>query len=418
VRLLILAKHYLPHYSALSVRLSNVARRFCEKNKDIKIKIVVFDPEGAELGESDGSEERIEVKRYKRQFFPPYLFLPQSLNPLLLAWWMRIIQREIEAFHPDAVLATTPPFVPVNAYYLAAKVSGRRVPYVVDYRDDLSSYIDGFANQKRFYAKYPLKATNLLMSSLLFACIGNASLVSVVNETLQEKLLRRNPKVILVPNGINLDEMAHVAAGFNRESVLMKNGIKRDDSKVVAYLGDLDMPYYMPEAILEPMKKLKDAGRDLIYAVIGDGRHKKTLKKRAEELGLEAQVYLLGRMKHREALELLTASDLAFYTLRKGDAQSSHAIPTKVYEYIGCRLPILAVADRGSAISELISSRGIGISVGWDELDRMETALRELLDSRAFSENLEVNHAYFMDRFDRNRGIDLLYEELIKLHDA
>jgi len=85
---------------------------------------------------------------------------------------------------------------------------------------------------------------------------------------------------------------------------------------------------------------------------------------------------------------------------------------------MGCKLPILAVADPGSAISEFISIRGLGISVGWDELDRMEPALRELLDSRAFSKNLEFNHAYFMDKFDRNRGIDLLYEKLIKLHDA
>jgi uncharacterized protein YlaN (UPF0358 family) len=48
----------------------------------------------------------------------------------------------------------------------------------------------------------------------------------------------------------------------------------------------------------------------------------------------------------------------------------------------------------------------------------MEPALRELLDREDFSKNLEANHAYFLDIFDRNRGIDLLYEELIKLHGA
>jgi hypothetical protein len=138
----------------------------------------------------------------------------------------------------------------------------------------------------------------------------------------------------------------------------------------------------------------------------------------AEEIGLRSSVNLVGNMSHKDAMELLLASDVAFYTLQKGYSQASHAIASKVYEYIGCKLPILAVADPGSAISELISSQCIGISVGWDELERMEPALRELLDREDFSKNLEANHAYFLDIFDRNRGIDLLYEELIKLHGA
>jgi glycosyltransferase involved in cell wall biosynthesis len=415
VRLLILAKHYLPYYSALSVRLSNMARRFCQKDKDIEIRIVVFDPDGPEFGESDGSEERIEVRRYSRGFFPASLLQPQSLNPLLLVWWAKIILGEIDDFHPDVVMATTPPFVPVTAYYLAARISGRRSPYVVEYRDDLSSYIDNIAGHKRFYAKYPLKVANLLMSSLLFDCIRNASLVSVVNETLQRQLLRKNPKVILVPNGINAEEIAEVAAGFNREAVLRKNGIDDRDSKVVAYIGDLNWPYYMPEVILEPIKKLKDQGLEISYAVVGDGSRREILERRSREMGLDSSVYLLGRKDHRDAIELLMASDVAFYTLAKGDAQSNHAISTKIYEYMGCNLPILAVSDRGSAISELIESKSLGISLGWDELERMEISLIDLLQSRTYKENLEANHAYILDRYDRNRGIDLLYEKLMEI---
>jgi len=415
MRLLILAKHYLPYYSALSVRLSNMARRFCEKNRDIEIKIVVFDPDGPEFGESDGSEERIEVRRYSRGFIPASLLAPQSLNPLLLAWWIRIILGEIEDFHPDVVMATTPPFVPVTAYCLAARISGRRSPYVVEYRDDLSSYIDNIADHKWFYAKYPLKAANLLMSSLLFDCIRHASLVGVVNETLQRKLLRENPKVILVPNGINVEEMAEVAGGLNREAVLRKNGINDLDSRVVAYIGDLNWPYYMPEVILETIKKLNGQGFKISYAVVGDGSRREILERKSRELGLDSSVHLLGRKNHREAIELLMASDVAFYTLQEGDAQSNHAISTKVYEYIGCKLPIFAISDRGSAISELLKAKGVGIPLGWDELDRMEISLRELLASRTYKENLEANHAYFLDKFDRNKGIDLLYEKLMEM---
>jgi len=418
MRLLILAKHYLPYYSALSVRLSNMVRRFYQKNEDIKIKIVVFDPEGPELGENDGSEERVEVKRYSKHFLPAFLLLPQSLNPLLLAWWTKIILGEVEAFNPDVVMATTPPFVPVTAYCLAARISGRRIPYVVEYRDDLSSYIDNVADHQRCYVKYPLKAANRLMSSLLMTCIRNATLVSAVNETLQRKLFSENQRIISVPNGINIEEIAEVATEFNREVVLRKNGINDQDSKVIAYIGDLNWPYYMPEVILEPIKKLNDQGFKIIYAVVGDGSRREILERRSKALGLSRSVYLLGRKDHRDAIELLMASDLAFYTLQKGDAQSHHAISTKIYEYIGCKLPIFAISDEGSAISELLKSTSVGISLGWDELDRMDVSLRELLASSAYRERLEAKHAYFLDRFDRNKGIDLLYERLMEMMEA
>ena len=415
MRLLILAKHYLPYYSALSVRLSNMARRFCEKNRDIEIKIVVFDPDGPEFGESDGSEERIEVRRYSRRFFPPSLLAPQSLNPLLLAWWIRIILGEINEFHPDVVLATTSPFAPVTGLYLATLIGRRKVPYIVDYRDDLTSYIESIAEQSRSYVKYPLKAANLLMSGLLFSSIRKASLVSAVDETLQIELSKKNPRVLLVPNGIDVQEINELREHFSRHAALQKNGIPDTGSKIVVYIGDLNLSYNMPEVIFKPIRTLRDEGRDLIFIIIGNGIRKTFIKKMAEEMGLGGAAYFVGNMSHKNAMELLLASDVAFYTLQKGYSQSSHAIASKIYDYMGCKLPILAVADPGSAISEFISIGGLGISVEWEKAGEMELALREILDSEVYKKNLDSRYASFIDEFDRYKGIDLLYEKLMEM---
>ena len=412
VKLLVFAKQYLPEISAQSIRISQIARRFCQKDLDLRVRIVAFDPDGKRIGESDGSEGNIEVKRYNR-ILPSYAFKPQSLNPLLLAKWIRIALKEINTLDPDIVLATTPPFTPTIALYVASKICRKRFAYIVDYRDDLSSVIDRMADLRRSYIKYPLKVANMLMSYLLFRSIKSASLVSTVNESLRKELQKKNDNVLLVPNGLDLEELGGIAANFDRNRVLVKNGIVNANSKIISYLGDLDMPYYMPEAILEPLKHLRIEGYNLVYVIIGNGKRRDIIEKKAKEMGIQDYVYLMGRKSHKDAMELLMASDLAFHTLQKSDPQARHAIATKVYEYLGCKLPILVVADKGSAVSELVNENEVGLSVSWDEMDRIGFALRDILDHPdVYKNNFEKRYQDFLDRFDRNKGIDRLYENI------
>jgi glycosyltransferase involved in cell wall biosynthesis len=416
LKLLIIAKQYIPDISAQSIRISQIARRFHERDKSLQIKVVVFDPEGRKIGRNEGSENGIDVERLSRNRLPTSTLKPQSLNPLLLALWIRIASREMREFKPDIVIATTPPFTPSIAVYIASRIGGKKVAYAIDYRDDLGSVIDSLANNEVFWIRYPLKAANWIMSFFLLQSVKNAILLSTVNDSLRKGLLKDNKNVVLVPNGLDVEELADVKDGFDRTDILTKNGIFDLESRNIVYLGDLSMPYYMPEAILMPMKKLMAQGYRIAYIVIGDGSRSKVIKEQAKELGIESSVYLLGRKNHKEAMELLMACDVAFHTLQKGDPQSRHAIATKIYEYLGCKLPILAVADHGSAASEFINNEKVGISVNWDELESVEASLREILDHPdIYEHNLEAKYQYFLDKFDRNRGIDLLYENMMAL---
>jgi hypothetical protein len=114
-------------------------------------------------------------------------------------------------------------------------------------------------------------------------------------------------------------------------------------------------------------------------------------------------------------MELLMASDVAFHTQQEGYSQSSHAIGSKIYDYVGCRLPILALADSGSAISEFIKTRGLGIYVEWKKIDNLEMALKKILDSRIYRENLNSRYSSFVEEFDRYKGIDVLYDSLMEI---
>jgi glycosyltransferase involved in cell wall biosynthesis len=408
-KLLLLTTYYLPEANAASVRMSRIVKRFT--SKDIEhIRVVAFNPlYKCEHEKGVNEQEKVEVIRYTRRILPAFVFMPQSLNPLTLIFWICISLKEIAKYKPDVILTTTPPFAPAIASGIASRVLNK--PYVIDYRDDLTSVIDSIAETKRFYIKYPLKVANKFMSALLFHSLKRASLISTVNEVLRKKLLDLNRNVITVPNGIDVQELNEVKENFDKEKVLTKNGISHsEDSMLIVYVGDLNMPYYMPEIILEPLKELLKMGYNVKYIIIGDGKRREPIEKIRKEMGLEDVVFLVGRKGHREVLELLLACDAAFYSLQKKDPQAKHAIGAKVYEYIGCGSPILALSDEGSAVSELIKTHDIGVSVSWGEIDRMGNALRKLL------ENVQLHYSYFIEKFGRNRGIDLLYDNIISKH--
>ena len=409
---LILSTYYTPESTAASVRMSQIVKGFSHKEDIEHIRVIAFNPlYKCELEKGVNGQEKVDVIRYTRRILPTFAFMPQSLNPLTLIFWIYISLKEIAKYQPDVILTTTPPFAPAIASGIASRVLNK--PCVVDYRDDLTSVIDSIAETKRFYVKYPLKVANKFMSALLFHFLKRASLLSTVNEVLQEKLLELNRNVITVPNGIDIEELNGVKENFDRKKVLDKNGISYSEgSMTIVYVGDLNMPYYMPEIILEPLKELLKTGYNVKYIIIGDGKRRELIEEMVKEMDLEGIVHLVGRKEHREVLELLLACDVAFYSLQKDDPQSKHAIGAKVYEYIGCELPILAVADEGSAISKLIKMHNIGVFVSWKEVDKLEAALRELLDSKKYVQNIQLRYSYFIEKFDRNRGIDLLYEKI------
>jgi len=158
MKLLILTTYYPPEVNAASVRMSQIVKRFSHKGEDIEhIRVIAFNPlYKCEIGVT--KQENAEVIRHTRKILPAFVFMPQSLNPLTLIAWTYISLKGIVKYNPDVILATTPPFAPAIASYIASKILNK--PYIIDYRDDLTSVIDSIAETKKFYTRYPLKVTN------------------------------------------------------------------------------------------------------------------------------------------------------------------------------------------------------------------------------------------------------------------
>jgi glycosyltransferase involved in cell wall biosynthesis len=78
-------------------------------------------------------------------------------------------------------------------------------------------------------------------------------------------------------------------------------------------------------------------------------------------LGLEEHFKYFGFVPYRRSLQIMKeASALLLLLPRKGDSASW--VPSKLYRYIGCGRPVLAVAPAGDAAS-IISETGAGLAV-------------------------------------------------------
>jgi len=225
---------------------------------------------------------------------------------------------------------------------------------------------------------------NKVVSIVFRHIVKRAAFVSVADDALKEMIGTLNPDIVNLPNGIDASEIEEVHRTFNRSLVLERWGYGQTDSAILIHVSDLNVPYYRPEIFLDAIQSLIKEGKRILFFIVGDGTRRGMIETRVREMGLERNVVMTGRLSHREVISLLFAADAAAYALSPGDPQSYHAIGAKIYEYLGCGLPVIAVGDKESATGRFIAENGVGLHVLWEDIGALSSALREVLENASY----------------------------------
>jgi len=418
IKLLVLTAHYPPDIGAASVRMSEIVKKFSGDENIGNLKILGFNPQAKDASMNNWIKisKNVEILRLKPIF--PYSFHKlQIINPFTLLEWI-VALLKIRDYHPDLIFSTAPPPHPVISGYVYSKISKSK--HIVDIRDDWSSSTNEFLNTQPFFIKYPVKLWTYFITSIFISSCRHAALISCVHEALKVKL--QELPVIIVPNGINNQELLTVKSTFDRDSVFRKFNIKFNNStKFLIYTGDLSTSYYSPEIVLDALKKLISSGLDIRYIILGDGYQKEKIARLAEEKGIKENIHLLGKKTHSEVLELLLASDVAFYPVINNDiqTQAKYAFSVKIYEYIACSRPILMIANDSALISHIITENNLGISLNWDAVarsDSLKNALLNILENYTiYSQDVSVYYKNNIKEFDRDTGLNVLHTEAFKI---
>jgi len=115
---------------------------------------------------------------------------------------------------------------------------------------------------------------------------------------------------------------------------------------------------------------------------------------------------------HATALRMVMDSDV-LVVLLGGEAFLTSEIPSKVFEYLCARKPILAIAGEGD-VTEILRQSGLGIVVGPHSADNVAGALRDLVVDHAAGQLTRVPDLPYIRTFERAA----LTEKLANLLDA
>ena len=107
------------------------------------------------------------------------------------------------------------------------------------------------------------------------------------------------------------------------------------------------------------------------------GRPNETIARLAAELGITDIVNQVGLISYKDTLRHLLASDLALVVQPGTDLQ----IPAKLYDYLGCRVPVIALTIEG-ATARLMRETNAGPLVAPNNVEAIATALRNALSDR------------------------------------
>lgn len=249
---------------------------------------------------------------------------------------------------PQVILTTSPP----HSIHAAGLVLARwwSLPWMVDFRDPWDDFVQsgqpGLANPFEHRLKHRI--------------VNAASAVISTTRTYSQNLInerytRDTGKFHTVTNCFD----AQLARGPAR---------KDPERFIISYVGIFyphKDPYTFFRALRTWLDRLRRDKRETVerkMRVQLIGSSEPSTRKMVAALGLGDVVKFFGRLPHREAIRRLRQSDMALLSTGFGNQTRPGWLPSKLFEYLGCRIPILAITLDGEA-AEIIRQTDSGYVV-------------------------------------------------------
>lgn len=231
---------------------------------------------------------------------------------------------------------------------------------------------------------------------------ANSTLVKVLN-MIHRRLYKRTDRIIvlgremlkrvrtkigegvahtaLITHWADVDEITPLP----RESNALLHSLGLMDKFVIQYSGNMGRTHDL-ESIIECAKILEpESGIHFLF--IGSGAKEFWLRKTVGELGLK-NVTILPPHPRADLIVSLNACDLAVISFVHGMAGVS--VPSRMYNIMSAGKPILAVSERESELSRVISEENIGWVVQPESPDLIAKAVMEANANRGLLYQMSV----------------------------
>ena len=328
---------------------------------------------------TDVSENKRETNLLSRLLGFAKNLVKEGLIPDRRAGWLipatmtglRIIKEQ----RIDLIYATAPPQTPLLVGYILSLISKRRL--ILDYRDSWSS------NPLYSETWFPKGWINRKLESLI---LKRSSLAIAATSQIQESMMNRAKHSVTIFNGYDPEDFVEI-----NPMRLNGNGVK------LVYLGGFAgsrTSRFFAEALSRLDRATKEKIAIYVVGVVD-----------AEEQAIlssikDVQINTPGAVTHKKALEYLMAADYSMIFIFP-EEDSDRAVPSKIFEYLAARKPILAFCEKQSALGKLLLDFDLTTIISPKDVDAIADAL-EAVSMRA-GKDYRVSHSANHDALDISR---------------
>ncbi len=312
--------------------------------------------------------------------------------PFAVSFGKKLVRKE----GIDLIYTTAPPYTTLLIGLFLKRATG--LPWVVDFRDSWIGWLT--APQWRPWLSRKLEF------QMERAVLREADRILVVSRGVREDLLSRHPELdddrwVWLPNGYDPEDFSHIPLP------------PRDKRLTITYTGSLygpRNPRYLLVALRELLAEKPEVRQHLKFKFIG--RIAAPILEELRQPEFSGIFETVPYLTHKESVGHLLSSDVSLLII--DDAPINKGILTgKLFEYIGARKPILALAPEGDAAS-LIRKFRLGFVVHPKNVAGMKKLLLQLVEKwktgRLTSEAAESDIFQF-DRRELTRKLAAILSE-------
>jgi glycosyltransferase involved in cell wall biosynthesis len=394
-RLVVVSQHFPPDNSGHASRVGDTTTYLAEAGWDVE---VLAPPPSFPHGEHERRWYRTERDSHgdvgvrRLWAWQPAEADPSTLSRLAYyltfavhaALWLALNFRRY-----DVVLTTDPPIFTGLAGFVPSWFGRKWVVEVRDLWIDASVSL-GFLREGSVFER--------LSRAFQRATLHRADLVGVTTETLGERLAETYgeglaAKTRVVPNGADVARL-----GTPTEPRPHDDGSR----PTLVYVGNIGHAQDL-ESCIRAMAHLE---HDAVLRLVGGGDAVPHLREVVAETGLEDRVEFVGQVPREAVPDIVRSADVGLAPLVK-DEGLAYAMPTKVYEYLGCARP--AVVTGCGELERFVEASGGGL-LAENTPEDIARAVDELLGDHERRVRMgREGYAYVWEHYDR-RNIALNFD--------
>lgn len=149
------------------------------------------------------------------------------------------------------------------------------------------------------------------------------------------------------------------------------------DKFTITYAGSFYKGWIEPTGFIKGLSRYVSENNDSDLQVQFYGDWSDEYEKLALEVGVKDIISTYEWVPHNELIPILKGSDLLLH-VGGTDPRNRNNIPSKVYDYIGAKTPILALVDPSFRVAEVIENNHLGIAVEPNKPEKISQAIDQV----------------------------------------